>query len=121
MELCEIQRRSGLYFIFEHPSSVSSWSTSTVQRMLRHAGVKDYEGDMRQFGTQQTANGEPLSIKKRTNYMTNSRHVGKELSQRCEGPRRRAELTGGSRADRSEIYPGELREATLIGLAQQLK
>ena len=35
LELCEIQRRNGLYFLFEHPAGASSWNTTPMQRMLR--------------------------------------------------------------------------------------
>ena len=30
MKLCEIQRRNGLYFLFEHPAGASSWSVNAV-------------------------------------------------------------------------------------------
>ena len=46
MELCVIQRKSGLYFLSEHPAGATSWSASTVQRLLKCPGVKVYDGDM---------------------------------------------------------------------------
>ena len=94
VESREIQRRRGWYFMCQRPSSASSGSTGAAQRMLRHVGGKVYEGDARQFGMQQTVNGEPLFIKKRTKFVTNARYVGKELSQQCKVPHRRVELAG---------------------------
>ena len=61
MELCEIQRRSGLFFIFERPSSASRWIASSVQRTLNHFDVKVREGDECQFGMQAVERSEPNS------------------------------------------------------------
>ena len=41
LDLCEIQRRSGLYFLLEHPAGASSWNTSPMQRMLKRGGGQD--------------------------------------------------------------------------------
>jgi len=60
MELCEIQRQSGLYFLVEHPAGASSWSVHKVQTMLRKYDVHAYEGDMCQFNMKQTVQGEEL-------------------------------------------------------------
>ena len=35
LDLCEIQRSNGLYFLLEHPAGASSWHTSPMQRMLK--------------------------------------------------------------------------------------
>ena len=45
MGLCEIQRRSGLYFLSEHPAGASSWSVSAVQRMVKRPGLNACEGE----------------------------------------------------------------------------
>ena len=67
MELCEMQRQNGLYFLFEHPSGASSWSVHSVQRMLSKSGVNTYEGDMCQFNMKQSVHGEELFVKKALN------------------------------------------------------
>ena len=64
LDLCEIQRANGLYFLFEHPAGASSWSTSPVQRMLKREGVQTYEGDLCQYDLRQVVNGEEGYIKK---------------------------------------------------------
>ena len=63
MELCEIQRRNGLYFLFEHPAGASSWSVKSVQTMLDKPHVRTYEGDMCQFNMKQTSHGEEYFVK----------------------------------------------------------
>ena len=77
MELCEIQRRNGLCFLFEHPAGASSWSVNAAQRMMRQCGVNTYEGDMCQYDMKQVIKGEELFVKKPSRFMTNSPCVGK--------------------------------------------
>ena len=63
MELCEIQMRNGLYFLFEHPAGASSWSVNAVQKMMNQSGVNTYEGDMCQYDTKQLIKGEDVCQK----------------------------------------------------------
>ena len=35
LDCCEIQRRNGLYFLFEHPAGASSWNATPMQMMLK--------------------------------------------------------------------------------------
>ena len=58
LDLCEIQRRNGLYFLLEHPSGASSWHTSPMQRMLKRDGVKTYDGDLCCYNLKQVVGGE---------------------------------------------------------------
>ena len=64
MELCEIQRGNGLYFLFEHPAGASSWSVNAVQKMMNKSGVNTYEGDMCQYDMKQLIKGEEMFVKK---------------------------------------------------------
>ena len=70
MELCEIQRQNGVYFLFEHPAGASSWSVHKVQKMLAKHDVHTYEGDMCQFNMKQTVHGEELFVQKPSRFMT---------------------------------------------------
>ena len=121
LDLCEIQRRNGLYFLFEHPAGASSWSTAPMQRMLKRGGVKTYEGDLCCYDLTQVVKGEKLHIKKPTRFMTNSTFVGEALSEKCQGQHRHVELTGGGRTRRAEIYPDRLCRAILEGLVRQMQ
>ena len=57
MQLCRIQERSGLYFLFEHPRGASSWKTKTVLEMAKRPGTYTVRGDMCQFGMKQQEKG----------------------------------------------------------------
>ena len=91
-----------------------------MQRMLKRAGVKTYEGDLCCYDLTQVVKGEELHIKKPTRFMTNSPCVGEALSEKCRGQHRHIELTGGGRARRAEVYPDKLCRAILEGLRAQL-
>ena len=68
LDLCEIQRRNGLYFLLEHPAGASSWSTSPMQRMIKREGVQVYEGDMCCYDLRQVVGGEEYYVKKPTRF-----------------------------------------------------
>ena len=53
--------------------------------------------------------------------MTSSPLIGEALSLRCEGQRRRIELTGGGRTKGAEVCPDSLCTAILEGLVNQMK
>ena len=57
MELCEMQKQSGLYFLFEHPPGASSWNMASVQRMLKKPRANAFEGGARQYDMTQTVKG----------------------------------------------------------------
>ena len=63
LDLCEIQRRNGLYFLLEHPAGASSWHTSPMQRMLKREGVRTYDGDLCCYDLRQVVGGEVYYIK----------------------------------------------------------
>ena len=64
MELCEIQRRNGLYFLFEHPANATSWNTTVVQRLMKNKDVNVYSGDLCCYDLKQMFKGEELYVKK---------------------------------------------------------
>ncbi len=79
MQLCRIQERSGLYFLFEHPRNASSWKTSSVIEMARKCGTYTVRGDMCQFGLTHEERGVSEPVMKPTRFMTNSREIAKQL------------------------------------------
>ena len=88
MELCEIQRKNGLYFVFEHPAGASSGSTSPVQRLLKHDDVKVYQGDLCCYDFKQEHEGEEVLFNKPTKFMNHGPYIGRELSLKCDGSHR---------------------------------
>ena len=61
-DLCEIQRRNGLYFLLEHPAGASCWSTSPLQRMFEWEGMKTCKGCMCCFDLRQVLKGEEYYV-----------------------------------------------------------
>lgn len=85
LDLCEIQRRNGLYFLFEHPAGASSWDATPMQRMLKRGGVRTYECDLCCYDLRQIVKGGEACIKKPARFMTNSPCIGEALSDKCRG------------------------------------
>ena len=77
MQLCEVQRKHVLYFLFEHPAGAYSWSVNAVQKMVKQVDVNTYEGDMCQYDMKQLIKGEEMFVKKPSRFMANSPCVGK--------------------------------------------
>ena len=46
MHLCRIQHEQGLYFLFEHPASASSWNNRLVQGLMEMPEVHRVVGNM---------------------------------------------------------------------------
>ncbi len=120
MQLCRIQERSGLYFLFEHPRGASSWRTETMADMVTRKGTYTVRGDMCQFGMRQKEAGEWKPVMKPTRFMTNSREIAKILQKRCDGSHDHISLDGG-RAKLAQVYPDELCRKICRGLMNQLE
>ena len=125
MELYEMQRAAGRYFLHEHPASAMSWAEEEVRRIAQMPGVEIAVGDQCQYNAQDTL-GNP--IRKPTKFMTNSPHIAKALSKRCAGRLgecSRAKggthaLCNGERAKAAAIYPFALCRAILTGFRNQM-
>ena len=91
MELCEIPRRRGLYFLFEHPAGASSWIMASVQRLLKKPGVGTYEGDMCQYDMKQMVKWGELFVTKPPRFMSNSARIGQDVNLKCQGKHRHVE------------------------------
>eukprot|EP00959_Pyramimonas_sp_CCMP1952_P049628 1036873-Pyramimonas_sp.AAC.1 len=120
MELFLIERANGLYFLFEHPASASSWSTKCAQRLLKYLEVDACESDLSCFDFSQLYNGEGMRIKKPTRFMTNSPEIGGSLAMKCDGSHCRMELIGGGRTRRAQICPDNLCKEIVSGLMRQM-
>ena len=83
LELYEMQRKGGRYFLHEHPNSASSWQMKEVQAMLMQADVDAVTCDMCAYGlTIDDAQGEALA-EKRTRLMSNSPGILKRVNKQC--------------------------------------
>ena len=114
LDLCLRQYKAGRLFVFEHPTSASSWSTAMLQQMADLEGVYSARFDFCQLGmeTKSTA-GESVPAKKRTTVLTDSSNLAEVLRQaQCQGLHQHQHLIGG-RASACRVYPRKFVE--LIG------
>ena len=50
IEIMKMQMAARRYFIFEHPSSASSWELPRMMRLLKRQGICEVESDQCQYG-----------------------------------------------------------------------
>ena len=85
IEMCQIHRKAGRGFVFEHPRTPTSWEVDAVKRLAQEAGVYTSVFYMCRFGkTAEDAEGAGL-VRKRTQILTNVEAIAEVLSVRCEG------------------------------------
>ena len=128
LELYEIQRQAGRYFLHEHPESASSWRMDEVVEMLTKPGVDMATCDMCAYGMKiRDAEGVALA-RKRTRIMCNSPEVLKRLAKKCTNedkdstvPRHRHAETLNGGAKRCQVYPKAFCQAICAGVAAQKK
>lgn len=87
MHLARLQHTARRLFVFEHPSSASSWQRKSVVNMKNLPGVWTCVFDQCRFGLQAPRNGKPL--RKKTRFLTNSIAVWKAFNQKfcnCQVP-----------------------------------
>ena len=114
LDLCLRQYKAGRLFVFEHPTSASSWSTDMLQQMADLEGVYTARFDFCQLGmTTKDETGQPAPAKKRTTVLTNSPNLAEVLRRaQCQGLHQHQHLIGG-RASACQVYPRKFVE--LIG------
>ena len=101
------QREAGRYVLHEHPWLATTWYLPEIEELLSHDDVQRVRTDMCQFGmtSRQGGVGSALGpVLKPTGFLTNSKCIAKELSQRCPTDHEHVPLVGG-RAAAAAIYP----------------
>ena len=83
MRLCRIQHENGLYFLFEHPASATSWDNRMVKRLMGTPGVERVVGHMCQFDMKQKDNDGVGMVKKPTGFLTNAHGIARRLDKKC--------------------------------------
>ena len=92
-----------------------------IRKLPKELGVTINIADQCMYGlkTRNKTKGKPrMHARKRTKFMTNSLHIAKELSTRCDGSHKHQHLIGG-RAAEAAIYPDPLCRAICQGLISQ--
>lgn len=121
VKLYRLQLEQGRFFLHEHPEKASSWGLKEIEKLGREVGVSITVIDQCMYGlTTWGMNGKRMKAKKGTKFMTNSKCIGKELQQRCDGQHQHQRLVSG-RAAEAARYPPELCRAICRGLMEELR
>ena len=123
IKIYEHQKSKGRYLLHKHLWLATSWFLPEMDRLAGEEGVQRVRTDMCQFGMMsRTAGvGSVLGhVLKPTGFLTNSRHIARELSRRCPRDHDHWPLVGGSAAA-AAMYPHDLCCAICRGLYAQIK
>ena len=118
----DYRKEHGRYLLHEHPWLAASWCMPEMQKLEAAEGVTKVRTDMCQFGMSSRRGGvgsETGPVLKPTGFLTNSHHIGKELSRRCPRNHEHVPSVGG-RAAAAAIYPRRLCCAICKGIAAQI-
>ena len=85
VEVCLIQHRAGRLFVFEHPSTATSWEDPSLKELVQTSGVLISLLDMCRYGMKATDTLGEGPVRKTTRIATNSPEIADALSDRCEG------------------------------------
>ena len=85
VELCLIQNRSGRAFVFEHPSTASSWEDACLRDIVSTSGIVTSLLDMCRYGMTAVDKQGEGPVRKTTRIATNVYEIADALSLRCEG------------------------------------
>ena len=114
------QVEGGRYFLHEHPAHATSWHMADIAALRGQPGTHTVVGDKCMYGlTTESSRGRKLAAaKKSTRFMTNSYHIAREVSRRCDGVHKHQPLLDG-RAQAVQRFPAELCRAICRGLINE--
>ena len=96
VQVCELQRKLGGGFVFEHPQTASSWRRiPALRRLWGGKGVEEAIGHMCAFGMTATDDGGEGPVLKPTGFLTNIPEVAAALARKCTGCERHVQLVSG--------------------------
>ena len=90
-----------------------------MQPLMSDLGISKIHAHMCRFGMMSEDVDGKGFVKKPTRLITNSEHMGEQLSRKCMGGHRHAQLDGG-RARVCQVYPDKLVRAILKGIRMEL-
>ena len=108
-------------FIFEHPTSATSWSTAMLQQMADLEGVYTSRFDFCQLGMKtKDAAGQDVPAKKRTTVFTNSPNLAEVLRRaQCQKLHQHQHLIGG-KASACQVYPRKFVEFIVKSIEKEI-
>ena len=125
MRVAQRQIECGRLFMFEHPVGAVSWKDRTVVHVSKQDTVQTVRLDQCMVGLRDRVSQKPHM--KPTYIMTNSQHIARELSIRCDRSHVHEHVLGSVRVDgerkaRSELsqeYPKEMCRRVVRGLMRE--
>jgi hypothetical protein len=100
IEMCDVQRREGRYFVFEQPQGSRAWDLEAVKKMVMRQDVEISTMHKCMYGLKaRDAMGEAPAYKP-TKMMSNHEALTEALSRQCDGSHRHAQLVGKRRVRR---------------------
>jgi len=116
IEICELQRKSGRYFIFEQPQSSRAWNLDEVVAMMHKDGVNKSTFHQCMYGLMARDELGMAPAYKPTSVLTNHHALVEVLHQRCSGGHRHAQLVGKHACSHAAVYPAGLCNAVVKGI-----
>ena len=117
MEMCDIQRREGRYFVFEQPQGSRAWDLEVVKKMVTKQDIEISTLHQCMYGLKARDTMGEAPAYKPTRMMTNHEALAEALSQQCNGRHRHAQLVGKTACAKAAEYPRELCEEVLKAVA----
>ncbi len=121
VEICLQQQRAGRLFLFEHPSTASSWYSESIKLLASVTGVYHVKFDFCMAGMK-TKNkaGESVPAKKRTGVLTNSSAIASMLrGAQCRREHVHEPLLDG-KAGPCQEYPEKFCRLVCEGVKREL-
>ena len=121
LDVCLRKYKAARLFIFEHPTSASSWSTAMLQQMADLEGMYAARFDFCQLGMEtKGAAGGSAPAKKRTTVRTNSPNLAEVLRRaQRQGLHMHQQLVGG-RASGCQVYPRKFVELIVASIQKEI-
>ena len=106
VKLYKKQVDQGRVLLHEQPAHAKSWMIPEIRKMMAEAGFTVVEADQCMYGLRTVGPDRrtEMHAKKPTKSMPNSRALGKELSNKCDGKHAHQSLVDG-RALKASRYP----------------
>ena len=119
VRLYKKQVEQGRVFLHEQPAHEKSWMIPEIRDMMSKEGITLVEADQCMYGLKtKTKKGQAEALaKKPTKFMTNSRALRSELSNKCNGMHTHQNLVDG-RAHKAARYPPGLCKAMCRGIVK---
>ncbi len=117
MEVCDIQRREGRYFVFEQPQGSRAWDLEAVKKMVMRQGVDISTMHQCMYGLKARDTMGEASAYKPTRVLTNHEALAEALSRQCNGMHRHAHLVGKTACTKAAVYPEEMCTEVLKAVA----